>query len=265
MVMYDVDSNAILAEPLKNKSEREQLNTTKKLHAYLTDRGLQPKLHIMDNECPAAVKRYLQTNDIGLQLVPPHVHRTNLREKAIGTFKDHFIAGLCSVDPNFPMHLWCRLLPLATTTLNLLRPARLNPKLSAEAFLNSAFDYNRTPLAPPGTKILIHETPSQRKTWSPQAVDGWYLGAAPVHYRCHRTYVPTTRSERIARTVEFFPPKLRHAPNVLCGRRHRRGPRSRSRVTTPCSCLPPRPPRRQPICRPQTISRNFSPCPPLPD
>jgi hypothetical protein len=205
MVLYDLDSNAILTEPLKNKSERDQLQATTKLHAYLQARGHSPKMHIMDNECPPAVKKYLRTNSIELQLVPPHVHRTNAAEKAIGTFKDHFVAGLCSVNPNFPLHLWCRLLAQATTTLNLLRPSRVNPKLSAEAILNGQFDYNRTPLAPPGTKVLVHETPAQRSTWSPHAIDGWYLGAAPDHYRCHRTYIPATRSERIARTVEFFP------------------------------------------------------------
>ena len=205
MVLYDFDSNAILAEPLKTKTEREQLHATTKLHTYLKARGLNPKMHVMDNECPGAVKQYLRTNHIAFQLVPPHVPRTNAAEKAIGTFKDHFIAGLCSVHPNFPMHLWCRLIPLATTTLNLLRPSRLNPLLSAEALLNGAFDYNRTPLAPPGTKVLVHETPAQRQTWSPHAVDGWYLGAAPEHYCCHRTYIPATRKERIARTGEFFP------------------------------------------------------------
>ena len=47
-------------------------------------------------------------------------------------------------------------LPQATQTLNLLRRSRINPQLSAEAKLNGAFDYNRTPMAPPGTKVLIH-------------------------------------------------------------------------------------------------------------
>ena len=80
------------------------------------------------------------------------------------------------------MHLWCRLIPLATTTLNLLRPSRLHPQLSAEAVLNGAFDYNVTPLAPPGTKVIVHETPSKRAPWAPHGVDGWYIGSVPEHY-----------------------------------------------------------------------------------
>jgi len=91
--------------------------------------------------------------------VPPYDHRQNNAERAIGIWKDHFVAGLAGLDPNFPMHLWCRLCEQCTQTLNLMRASRINPRLSAEAQLNGAFDYNKTPLAPPGTKVLIHETP----------------------------------------------------------------------------------------------------------
>jgi hypothetical protein len=150
------------------------------------------------------------------QLAPPNMHRTNAAEKAIDTWKCHFISGLSSVDPRFPMHLWCRLIPQATTTLNLLRPSRINPRLSAEAQLNGAFDFNRSPFAPPGTRVLVHETPANRRTWAPHGVDGWYIGAAQEHYRCYRVYITSTASERIAKTVQFFPhncamPKLSSA------------------------------------------------------
>ena len=70
----------------------------------------------MDNECSDLVMNFLQQNNLELQLVPPNIHRTNAAEKAIGTFKDHFITGLATVHPEFPFHLWCRLIPLAVTT-----------------------------------------------------------------------------------------------------------------------------------------------------
>jgi hypothetical protein len=85
-------------------------------------------------------------------LVPPYNHQQNAAKRAIAIWKDHFIAGLASLNPAFPMHLWCHLIPQANQTLNLLRPSRLNPRLSAEAHLNGAFDYNKTPLAPPAPK-----------------------------------------------------------------------------------------------------------------
>jgi hypothetical protein len=79
---------------------------------------------------------------IDFQLVPPGVHRCNGAERAIHTFKNHFIAGLCSTDKNFPLHLWVHLVPQAELTLNMLRGSRLNPKVSVLTQLNGHFDFN---------------------------------------------------------------------------------------------------------------------------
>ena len=208
MVVYDHDSNAILPKALKSRSAAEHLTAIQEVHQYLNSRGIHPKIHIMDNECSQLVKNYIrQEQKIELMLVPPYLHRANAVEKAIDIFKCHFITGLASVDPDFPLHLWCRLLPLASLTLNLLRPSRINPKLSAYEILEGVFDYNRHPIAPPGCKALIHEATTKRKTWDPHGELGWYLGHAPDHYRCHKLYVPKTRSERIATTIKFYPHK----------------------------------------------------------
>jgi hypothetical protein len=205
MIVYDYDSNAILSETLTSRTEAELLRAYTKIHTYLCDRGLKPQLQRLDNEAPGKLRKFMTDHDVAFQLVPPHAHRRNAAEKAIATWKDHFVAALSTTDPAFPMHLWCRLTDQATTTLNLLRPSRLNPRLSAEAQLNGAFDFNKTPFAPPGTRILIHETPAARRTWAAHGVDGWYLNRAPDHYRCYRTYVTKTAAERISDTVDFFP------------------------------------------------------------
>ena len=90
MIIYDHDSNAIIARPLKSKSATEQLENIKEVHNYLNARGIHPKLHIMDNECADIVKNYLLHNKkIDLLLVLPHLHRVNTAEKAIDTFKNH--------------------------------------------------------------------------------------------------------------------------------------------------------------------------------
>ena len=154
---------------------------------------------------PRKLEEHFRLRNMSFQLVPPHLHRTNAAERAISTFKDHLIAGLSSADPSFSIHLWCRLLQQAQTTLNLLRLSRINPRISAEAILNGQFNYNRTPLAPPGTRVIVHNAPSVRKTWDTHGVDGWYIDGSTKHYRCHKCYIPKTRAERIARTVEFFP------------------------------------------------------------
>ena len=175
------------------------------MEIFLRERGVYPKIHIMDNECSSTVRSYLKCNNIELQLVPPNLHRTNASEKAIGILKDHFTSVLATVHPSFPLHLWCRIKPLAVTTLNLIRPSRINPKLSAYEILNGVFDYNKTPLAPPGCKVVAHEPPNKRGACDIHGVDGWYLGIAQDHYQCHRVYIPKTRAELIAQTVKFFP------------------------------------------------------------
>ena len=53
MVLYDHDSNAILAEPLTLRNKRELIRSTRVLHTYLSNRGLTPQYQIMDNECPS--------------------------------------------------------------------------------------------------------------------------------------------------------------------------------------------------------------------
>ncbi len=183
MILYDYDSKAILAEPLKFKSEGEMIRAYTKLHEYLSDRGLKPRLQKLDKECPAGLKRFMTQHEVDFQLVPLHIHRRNSAKRAIISWKDHFIAGLSSTDKQFPMHLWCRLIPQCTLTLNLLRQSRINPRLSSEAQLNGAFDFNKTPLAPPGTRVIIHEQTGVRRTWSVHGTNGWYLGPAPEHYR----------------------------------------------------------------------------------
>jgi hypothetical protein len=205
MVLYDYDSNAILAEPMKSRTGPEMTRAYEKLYNYLVARGLKPKLQKLDNEASQELQDFMQDKGVKFQFVPPHVHRRNAAERAIRTFKNHFIAGLCSTDKNFPHSLWDRIVEQAIITLNLLRTSRINPKLSAYAQLNGAFDFNATPMAPPGTRVLFHEKPNVRGSWAPHGEDGWYVGPAQQHYRCFTVHITSTNSERIGDTVDFFP------------------------------------------------------------
>jgi hypothetical protein len=103
------------------------------------------------------------------------------------------------------MHLWDRLLPQAVITLNMLRTSRINPKLSASTHIDGQYDYNRSPMTPPGTRIIAHETPSRRRTWAPHGQDGWYIGPALEHYRSYTVYINKIRKEQIVEAVDFFP------------------------------------------------------------
>jgi hypothetical protein len=161
LVLYDYDGNNIEVEPMKNRSDAEVIGAYTKMYDELTAKGLKPTFQTMDNEASTALKRFLHSKDIEFKLVAPHVHRQNKAEQVIQTFKNHVIAMICSTDKQFPIHLWDRLIPQAVITLNLIRQSRLNPKLLAHAQLNSPFNYNAIPLAPSGTRVILHEKPDQ--------------------------------------------------------------------------------------------------------
>jgi hypothetical protein len=164
LILYTYDGNAILVEPKKSRTEKETVGEYTVLYKQLTNAGLQPKFEMMDNKASKAVKEFLRKEAIQYQLVPPHIHRRNAAERTIRTFKAHFIAGLSTVDAHFPMRLWCQLLHQATLTLNLLRNSRLNKKLSAYAQVFGPFDFNTSPLEPPGQRIVAHEKPKHQNS-----------------------------------------------------------------------------------------------------
>jgi hypothetical protein len=143
----------------------------------------------LDNEASQLLKSYLHDNNIAFQLLPTYIHIINAAERAIISFNDHLIAGICSTGEVFPMHLLDRLLTQAVITLNMLRISRINPKLSASTQIDGQYDYNRAPMAPPGTRIIAHETPNHRRKWAPHGKDGWYIGPNLEHYRCYPVYL----------------------------------------------------------------------------
>jgi hypothetical protein len=197
MVCYIYDCNYVKVIPMKSRSASDWVKAYDGVHQELTVKGFKPKLQTLDNEASTALKNFFTANDIAYQLVPPHCHRRNASESAISTFKEHFVAGLSSVDPSFPLHLWDILLPQAEITLNLLQTSRLHPQLSAAAHFHGLVDYNKTAFAPPGCKIFAHDKPGKQH--------GYSLGPAMHHYRCQNVYISTTASESIVDTLEFFP------------------------------------------------------------
>lgn len=204
-ILYDYDSNLIHAEPMTSRTQHQILAAYKKSMAMLKSRGFTPQLQRLDNEASKLLRDHMTSEGVDFQLTPAGLHRRNAAERAIQTFVNHFIAGLCSTDPNFPLNQWDKLLPHALLSLNLLRASRVNPKLSSYAQIHGAFDYNRTPLAPPGIRVLAHVRTEDRKSWTPHAEAGYYVGPAMDHYRCHRIWFPDSQSERIAQTTKWFP------------------------------------------------------------
>jgi hypothetical protein len=93
-------------------------------------------------------------------------------------------------------------------TLNMCCPSRINPKLSAYQQVWGNFDFNKTPLPPPGCKVVVHERAMERGKWACHGVVGYYIGPAMNHYRNYNSYIPETRGIRTTNTLEFFPEKV---------------------------------------------------------
>ena len=90
------------------------------LNSRFEQAGLTPTIYLIDNECSQEMRNAFAKHNTNLQLDRPYLHRANAAERAIQTTKAHMKAVLASLDPQFPVKEWDRLLPQIETTLNLL-------------------------------------------------------------------------------------------------------------------------------------------------
>jgi hypothetical protein len=168
MVIYSFDCNYVKPVRFKSNSATGWLKAFGGIFQELTSCVFNPKLQTtMYNEESSELQSYFTENIMTYQLVPSHCHRRNADEHVIRTFKENFVAGLSSEDPDFPMHILYCLLPKAEKTLNLLLTSRLHQQLSAAAHFHGLIDYNKTAFSPPGCKSIAHWKPSYRRTLAP--------------------------------------------------------------------------------------------------
>ena len=128
----------------------------------------------MDNEASRDLKDALVKGHINYQLVPPHIHCANLAESAIRAFKNHFLAGLASVNPSFHLSEWGRFIPQVVTSSIFLRFVLTNPKLSAYSYLFGQCGCI-TSLVPPGTEVLAHYKLDNIRSWALYGEVGWTI------------------------------------------------------------------------------------------
>ena len=68
---------------MKNCSGPELLKGYTTIHNLLSEHGLAPKMHFLDNGYPKVLQQFMTAKDERFQLVPPHLHRRNSAERAI--------------------------------------------------------------------------------------------------------------------------------------------------------------------------------------
>jgi len=204
MIAFHADGNLILQQAFKTKSDRHHIAAYNSIMMRLAARGLSIDLQILDNEACLVYKEAIAFKwNAKFLLVPPDMHRRNRAERAIRTFKDHFLAILAGVDAAFPPYLWDLLLPQAELTLNLLGQFTLNPWISTWEFFQGPFDFNKTPLGPVGCRVLIHAKPATQRSWDFCAKNGFYIDPTMDSYQCFKLVNADTKSQVISDTVEF--------------------------------------------------------------
>ena len=63
--------------------------------------------------------------------------------------------------------------------------------------------FDATPIALPGSEMLMHQKPARRSSFGFNAKKAWYLGPCFNHYRIFRGILPSTGGERLSDTVKF--------------------------------------------------------------
>jgi hypothetical protein len=203
VIFYVVDANYIKSYPIKSRHRTELIKAYDDVYTFLRTRGYRPQLHKLDNETSKDVESFIADNNASHQYTPPDIHRTNPAERAIRTWKNHFVSIRAGTPSTYRLSNWCKDLEQTDITLNMMRPCTQNPKLSAYEALEGMFSFDATPMAPIGTECMVHVKPSRRQTWGYHAIKAWYFAPALNHYRCVKV-VTDTGAVRTTDTFTFL-------------------------------------------------------------
>ena len=69
--------------------------------------------------------------------------------------------------------------------------------------MEGEYHFDSTPIAPPGSEMLMHEKPGKRRSFGINAKKAWYLGPCLKHYCTFRGILPSTGAERLSNTVRI--------------------------------------------------------------
>jgi len=183
VIFYAVDGNYVKSYPIKSRHRSNLLKAYDDVYSYLRVRGYRPQLHKLDNETSKDAEEFIAEQQAKVQYTPADMHRTNLAERAIRTWKNHFTATRAGTPSSFKMANWCKMTEQCDITLNMMRPCTTNPRLSAFEAMEGTYSFDATPMAPMGTPMLMHLKPVRRGTWDYHAVKAWYYAPALKHYR----------------------------------------------------------------------------------
>ena len=206
LIFHDERTNFIHVEPMRDRSSHAQETAFESALIIFRTRGALPPILRIDNEMSASLVTIVKKKfDLTIERAPPQNHRTLRAERAIQTWKSHFISTICTAPDSFPLLEHDRLVPYAVMTLNLLRESRTRPGISAWEHLHGKINWNGCIFAPPGIAVIAFEPKDKRGTWGTHGKPAFYLGPATDTYRCINVYIPSTNHARTTDTVAWLP------------------------------------------------------------
>ena len=93
---------------------------------------------------------------LDVQTAPTGTHRQNPAERAVQTFKSHFMSAIDSSDTGHPIDAWDCLLLQTNVTLNMLQTRGVNGVHSAHLHVHKVFNCDAHPSAPSGCQSIVH-------------------------------------------------------------------------------------------------------------
>jgi hypothetical protein len=163
LIVYHCKTNAIFALPIAGFSDNIIFASYQQQYNLLTLKGYKICLNAIDNQATKVIQKFLDEQQCHLLLVKPHIephyHHVNAAERAIQTFKAHFVSALATTNSKSPLQLWDQLTPQVNSTLNMMHPSHVNPNISAYAAVHSPYNWTHFPLAPLGCKAVVYKSP----------------------------------------------------------------------------------------------------------
>ena len=129
-MLVSVLDGYIHVEPMKTRHHHEYVSAYNRTLSFFARCARRPSAQRQDNKTSGPLEAFAIDNNIAIQYCPPHTHRSLKAERAIRTFKNHFIATLCTAAPDFPLTLWDDMLSQIEICLNHLLPYAPNTSVS---------------------------------------------------------------------------------------------------------------------------------------
>ena len=75
--------------------------------------------------------------------------------------------------------------------------------ISSYNMIWGTFYFTRTPMEPPGCKLIVHERPVKLGSWALHGLSRYYILPVMNGYRTYKLYIPKNRVEWSTDMVEF--------------------------------------------------------------